>query len=63
MIADGIFAHGETRAGPEIKAATGIQKQLERRHMWRRQIGDVNAVADRGPVRPVIVLAEHGETR
>ena len=39
------------------------EQQLQRQHMRRRQIGDVDIVADRGTVGGVVIIAEHGEIR
>jgi hypothetical protein len=36
-------------------------QQFQREHMRRRQIGDMNIVADGGAVRRVVVVAEHRE--
>ena len=58
------FAHRKAGAGAEIERAAGmsLHQQFQRQQVRRCKIGDVNVVADRGAVRRVVVVAEHGES-
>ena len=40
-----------------------LEQQLERQHVGRGEIGDVNVVADRRPVGRIVIVAEHRKVR
>ena len=59
------LAHRKPSASAKIKstARMSLHQQFQRKHVRRRQIGDVNVITDRRAVGRVVIVAEYREVQ